>query len=128
MADKRKDTDANLITSGLAEIVKQVRLVLRLWGDPRVAAWTKAIPPIALAYVISPIDFLPDLALGLGQLDDVAVVLLGMKLFVELCPPEVVRQHLEDLGATLSGGQPRGGAAQDQGEVIDGSYRIIEED
>jgi uncharacterized membrane protein YkvA (DUF1232 family) len=128
MADKRKERDTNLITGGLAEIIRQVRLVIRLWSDPRVATWVKTIPPIALAYTILPFDFLPDLILGLGQLDDVAIVLLGMKLFVELCPPEVVRQHLEDLGATVSSGQPQEGVAQDQGEVIDGSYRVVEED
>jgi uncharacterized membrane protein YkvA (DUF1232 family) len=124
MADKGKETDTSLITSGLAEIIKQLRLVLRLWSDPQVAPWVKVIPPVALAYVIFPIDFLPDLALGLGQLDDVAIVLLGIKLFVELCPPEVVRQHLEDLGAVSQEDVAR----QNQGEVIDGSYRVVEED
>jgi uncharacterized membrane protein YkvA (DUF1232 family) len=128
MADKRKETDMNLITGGLAEIIRQVRLVLRLWSDPRVAVWVKAIPPIALAYTIFPFDFIPDPILGLGQLDDLAIILLGMKLFVELCPPEVVRQHLEDLGATLRGEKTPKDLTADQDEVIDGSYRVIEKD
>jgi uncharacterized membrane protein YkvA (DUF1232 family) len=105
MADEHKEPDKNLITGGLAEIIKQVRLVLRLWGDERVAPWVKVIPPIVLAYAIFPLDFLPDFGLGLGQLDDIAIILLGMKLFVELSPPEIVRQHLDDLASALSGDQ-----------------------
>jgi uncharacterized membrane protein YkvA (DUF1232 family) len=128
MADEHKETDKNLITGGLAEIIKQVRLVLRLWGDERVAPWVKVIPPIVLAYAIFPLDFLPDFGLGLGQLDDIAIILLGMKLFVELSPPEIVRQHLDDLASALSGNQSGETASQDQGEVIEGSYRVLEED
>jgi hypothetical protein len=40
-------------------------------------------------------------ALGLGQLDDLAVLLLGTKLFIELSPPDVVREHLLALGAKI---------------------------
>jgi uncharacterized membrane protein YkvA (DUF1232 family) len=54
-----------------------------------------------LGYVLVPVDLVPDVALGLGQLDDVAVVLLGLKLFIELSPPDVVRDHLRALGARI---------------------------
>ena len=38
---------------------------------------------------------------GLGQLDDLAVLLFGVKLFIELAPPAVVREHLLALGARI---------------------------
>ena len=31
----------------------------------------------ALAYVLSPVDFIPDLALGFGQIDDIVVLVLA---------------------------------------------------
>ena len=73
----------------------------RLFQDERVPVWTKLIPPAALLYVLSPIDFIPDVVAGLGQLDDIAVVLIGMKLFIELAPRDVVREHLAALGARV---------------------------
>ncbi len=85
----------------LQEIVRHARLAWRLFQDERVPVWTKLIPPAALLYVLSPIDFIPDVVAGLGQLDDIAVVLIGMKLFIELAPRDVVREHLAALGARV---------------------------
>ena len=94
----------------LAEIIKNAKLAWRLMVDPRVSPWLKAIPPATLLYLLFPIDFLPDPVLGLGQLDDIAVILLGVKLFIELCPQEIVRQHLRQMSS------------------IPGSYRVVDEE
>ncbi len=93
--------DGNALLAWLRDVVRQVRLAWRLFWDRRVPLWTKLIPPAALAYALFPADIIPDWALGLGQLDDVAVVLMGIKLFIELAPPEVVREHLRALGARI---------------------------
>jgi uncharacterized membrane protein YkvA (DUF1232 family) len=95
----------------LAETLKQGRLILRLLGDRRVPIWPKLIIPATVAYILWPVDLLMDPILGLGQLDDVAVLLIGLKLFVELCPTDIVRQHLDELAS-----------------VIEGSYRVVTED
>jgi hypothetical protein len=34
-------------------------------------------------------------------LDDAAVLWIGSNLFVELCPPEVVAEHMRALGSNL---------------------------
>ncbi len=81
----------------LTEIIRQARLAWRLLLDPRVPLWVKTIVPASLIYLISPVDFVPDVIPGLGQLDDLAVVVVGVKLFIELCPPEIVREHLQEL-------------------------------
>ena len=83
---------------------------------------TKLIPPAALGYVLFPVDIIPDVALGLGQLDDIAVLLLGIKLFIELAPPDVVREHLVALGARIKEWR-----VEEEGEtsvVIEGDYRL----
>ncbi|HIE38873.1 MAG TPA: DUF1232 domain-containing protein [Anaerolineales bacterium] len=87
--------------SWIQELLRQARLAWRLFLDPRVPWITKMIPPAVLVYLLSPIDILPDFSLGLGQLDDIAVLLLGTKLFIDLCPTDVVQEHLEALGAKI---------------------------
>jgi len=85
------------------DLVMRVRLILRLLGDRRVSAWLKIIPIAGLLYLISPLDLIPDIALPvLGELDDAAVLWLTNYLFVELCPPNVVQEHVRALTAATS--------------------------
>jgi uncharacterized membrane protein YkvA (DUF1232 family) len=81
----------------VVELARNVRLAWRLLRDNRVALWIKAIIPVTIVYLISPIDIIPDALLGLGQLDDLAVILLGFKAFIDLCPPEIVKEHLAEI-------------------------------
>lgn len=84
----------------LREFVMRLKLILRLMGDRRVSFLLKLLPIGALAYLISPIDLAPGFALPIvGALDDAAVVSLGAYLFVELCPPGVVKEHLRALAS-----------------------------
>ena len=81
----------------IADIVRNVRLIWRLFTDRHVPVWTKAVPLLALAYVIFPLDFIPDALLGLGQLDDLTIVLLGLKAFISLSPADIVAQYRNKL-------------------------------
>jgi uncharacterized membrane protein YkvA (DUF1232 family) len=111
MPEKKRLRDPGETAGLLSEVLKQGRLILRLLGDGRVPIWPKLIIPATAVYILSPIDILADPMLGLGQLDDIAVFLIGMKLFVELCPTEIVREHLDNLSA-----------------VVSGSYRVVVEE
>lgn len=78
-----------------AGLFKPVR---KAWGymkNPLVPWWVKLIPILVILYVISPLDFLPDAVLGLGQLDDIGIILIGLKLFFMLIPKPVVDQGNE---------------------------------
>jgi uncharacterized membrane protein YkvA (DUF1232 family) len=81
------------------DLVRQFRLIWRLIKDRRVPLWMKAVPFLSLAYLLVPADLVPDILVGLGQLDDMAVLALGVKLFTELVPDHVVREHREELAA-----------------------------
>jgi uncharacterized membrane protein YkvA (DUF1232 family) len=76
-----------------------IKLFSRLVRDPRVALRSKLVPLGVLGYLILPVDLLPDVFLVLGQIDDLVVILLGLKLFVRLCPPEVVQAHVKAIAA-----------------------------
>src|SRR5215813_10863065 len=75
-----------------------LKLFSRL-GDPRVSLKSKLVLAGISAYVILPTDFLPDILLGFGQLDDLLVVYLGLKLFLRLCPRDVVQEHVKSIAA-----------------------------
>jgi uncharacterized membrane protein YkvA (DUF1232 family) len=74
-----------------------LKLFLFLFQDARVSLVAKLVPLAILAYLILPVDLLPDFLPALGQLDDLVVLLLGLKLFLRLCPPEVVQQHVKAI-------------------------------
>jgi uncharacterized membrane protein YkvA (DUF1232 family) len=75
------------------------KLFSRLLRDSRVSAGAKLVVAGILTYVALPTDLLPDFLLGVGQLDDITVILGGLKLFLKLCPPEVVQEHLQSISA-----------------------------
>jgi len=76
-----------------------LKLFLRLFVDPRVSLGPKLVPLGILVYLIVPVDLLPDFFLVLGQIDDLVVILLGLRLFLRLCPPEVVQEHVKAIAA-----------------------------
>lgn len=80
-----------------AEIWQQVRLVYYLMRDRDVPIYLKLLPFLALGYLIFPLDFLPDIAPIVGQLDDLTVLLLGAKVFIELAPQDIVARYQEQL-------------------------------
>ena len=116
------DTSALLVW--IKDVARQARLAWRLFWDRRVPLWTKLIPPVALGYILFPLDIIPDVAPGLGQLDDVAVLLIGVKLFIELSPPDVVQEHLRALGARIKEWRAVEDEEGESSVVIEGEYEL----
>jgi uncharacterized membrane protein YkvA (DUF1232 family) len=86
----------------LRDFVQRLKLIGKLMGDSRINFFLKLIPIAALAYLISPIDLAPGVALPvIGVLDDAAVLWIGSTLFVELCPPTVVKEHMAQLQSNV---------------------------
>jgi uncharacterized membrane protein YkvA (DUF1232 family) len=78
-------------------LLAQARLAFRLFREPRVPLVLKAVPLLAVLYVISPIDFVPDFIPGLGQLDDLGIILAALELFVRLSPGGAQTFHREAI-------------------------------
>jgi len=109
-------------------LLTQSRLILRLLKDSRVPGWVKIIPLGGLLYLLSPIDLVPGFVIpGLGQVDDVVVLLLALKTFIDLSPPGVVREHLEQLFGKTKVVEPHR-YHPSSGTTIDAPYRIVEDD
>jgi hypothetical protein len=113
-------------TNVFQDVINRVKLILRLMGDSRVSPWLKLIPLGSLVYFIWPID-IPT------PIDDVALVWLASYMFVEMCPPDVVQEHLENLNRTIPGRVVKEVKTPDEpadepsgpveGEVIEGDFR-----
>jgi uncharacterized membrane protein YkvA (DUF1232 family) len=101
------------------DLLAKIKLIGRLMADRRVPFWTKMLPIGALAYVVSPVDFIMGIP-GLDAIDDVAVLWLGSTLFIELCPPDVVAELSQDLLGE--------GNETDSGDVIDGEVSDVTRD
>ena|SRR5215210_7856139 len=78
------------------DFVNRLKLIFKLLGDSRVSPLVKLIPVGALAYLVSPIDIIMGIP-GVAALDDAAILWMGSNLFIELCPPEVVQEHMQAI-------------------------------
>jgi uncharacterized membrane protein YkvA (DUF1232 family) len=70
-----------------------LRLLRGLFRDPRVARHHKVLLVAGLAWILSPIDLLPDFLPIVGGLDDVAVALLVSRYVLRRIPEEVIADH-----------------------------------
>lgn len=77
----------------LMSLASQARLAWRLVREPQVPLLVKSVIPAAGVYLLSPIDLLPDFLPGLGQIDDVALIIAAVTVFLRLCPPAAVAFH-----------------------------------
>lgn len=99
----------------------------RLLWDPRVPSMLKILLPVAaMVYWISPIDLLPGL-----PFDDIAVMILALKMFINLAPNATANgtdtndSTYQSNGFHQNGAQ---GAGFDDGDVIDTTWQVIDDD
>jgi uncharacterized membrane protein YkvA (DUF1232 family) len=112
-------------TGLLSEIIANARLAYKLFRDPRVSKVTKvAVPGLVVAYMLLPIDLFPDLIPVLGQLDDLAVIALALKFFVDMSPKWLVEFYRDELaGRPSTATDPK--VAQ-HNNTVEGDYRVID--
>ena len=67
--------------------LKTYKLVIQDSKTPRIAKWLLGI---AIAYALSPIDFIPDFIPVIGLLDDAVIVPLLVVLALKVTPREIV--------------------------------------
>jgi uncharacterized membrane protein YkvA (DUF1232 family) len=90
-----------------------VRLLGRMLKDARVPKAEKALFVAAIVYVISPIDFIPDVFPFIGQVDDIYVVALTLLRLINRTDDSVVRQlwsgggDIVALADTIAGLAPK---------------------
>ena len=104
-------------------IIGDLATAWRLLWDPRVPTLLKLLLPVAAAvYWISPIDLMPGL-----PFDDIALMILALKLFINMAPQAAAEGPVSD--GTASSYRNNGYHSQgfDDGEVIDTTWQVIDE-
>lgn len=92
--------------SGFADLILLLPdltvLMVRLMRDDRVPPGSKAIAVLALGYLFSPIDLVPDILFGpIGLVDDLLVVGTALSRMLNHVHPDVVRSHWSGRGDAL---------------------------
>lgn len=100
MAKNDKSPSANIKDVGfLGELWQQVRLVFYLIKDREVPIYLKVLPLVGVLYTLFPIDIITDVVPVLGQLDDLTILLIGAKVFIEMAPPQVVARYMDQMNS-----------------------------
>jgi len=123
MTNEKKSRDVISAPGGIfSGLSNQVKLIIRLMADRRVNPLIKLLPLGTLAYLISPVDMVP------GPFDDGMVIWLGTAAFIELCPPDIVKEHLDIIKKTIPAEWSESGKDKKDGEdvVIDTEYRDVD--
>jgi uncharacterized membrane protein YkvA (DUF1232 family) len=91
-----------LAAKELALLVPNLVLLFKdLLRDPAIPRGPKVALAIAIVWLVSPIDLLPEFLPVLGPLDDAVVAALVLRYLVRRAGPEVVRNHWRGDPRTL---------------------------
>jgi hypothetical protein len=78
----------------IAHLPSFVRVFYRLMTDRRVSPLAKLVPLLGLLLLCTPpaleLDFIP----LVGELDWLLVIFFTLKVFIWLCPADIVREHV----------------------------------
>jgi len=102
----------------IKSVWQRVRLAIRLLREPTLSWFFKAIPVAAVLYVASPLDLIPDVLPVIGEVDDIAILLIALELFVKISPSRIVAYHQTAIDAGR-----RFSRMPHDGPVIDAEFR-----
>jgi len=111
----------------LRGLYDRVVVTFKLMFDGRVSFWAKLVPLLSLVYLLVPIDLLPEIALGpVGAVDDVTIIAIAFGMFMQIAPPDVVREHLRKMGSPLAN---QFGSTPDYGDddIVEGTAEYTDE-
>ncbi len=74
------------------EVKKDIAVLWLASKDERTPNGAHLMSSIVLAYVLSPIDLIPDFIPVIGYLDDVLIIALGIKLAIKWIPAELLAE------------------------------------
>jgi uncharacterized membrane protein YkvA (DUF1232 family) len=91
-----------LVTDAVLMMPNIIKLIGRLLRDPRVPRRAKITLGLAAAYVVSPIDLIPEVIPVIGWADDVLVLMFAIDSLIDRAGNEVVEELWDGPGDLLS--------------------------
>lgn len=77
----------------IGQLPKYIRLLGGLLADRRVSIVDKLLVGAAIAYIVAPVDLVPDFVPFLGQVDDVYLLVLALQRLIRNAGHRVVVDH-----------------------------------
>jgi uncharacterized membrane protein YkvA (DUF1232 family) len=90
------------VLAAIRHLPSYLRLLLGLMGDRRVSRLDRFLVLAAAAYIVSPIDFVPDLIPFLGEIDDLFLLVLALQRLIDNAGRRVLLDHWRGDPAALS--------------------------
>ena len=77
----------------IQQIPSYLKLLVGLMRDSRVSRVDRLLVFAALAYIVSPFDFIPDFLPFLGQVDDIFLLMLALQRLIDHTGRRVLMDH-----------------------------------
>jgi uncharacterized membrane protein YkvA (DUF1232 family) len=101
---KERRHQRGVLREAITLIPNFLKLLYRLFKDRRAPLAEKALLAGTIVYIISPLDFIPDLMPFIGQVDDIYLVALVVLRLLSRTDDLVIREHWDggsDLAALV---------------------------
>lgn len=90
-----------LVTDAVMMMPNIIKLVGRLLKDPRVPRRAKIALGLAGAYVLSPIDIIPEAIPVVGWVDDIVLIMFAIDSLIDRAGTDIVEEHWDGPGDLL---------------------------
>lgn len=99
------------ITYWAKKLKSEIYILYYASRDPRVSWLTKLFIALLVAYILSPVDLIPDFIPVLGYLDDLIIVPVGITIALRMIPEPVVTEAKAKAGHLVRKAKSWAGAA-----------------
>jgi uncharacterized membrane protein YkvA (DUF1232 family) len=101
MTDLSARASSPAVDKAISALPNLVKLGYRLMRDPRVPVKQKAFLGAALAYLVSPVDVIPDFIPFLGRADDLVILAFALNAMFDAAGEALVHEHWDGTGDVL---------------------------
>ncbi|MGI9609753.1 MAG: YkvA family protein [Acidimicrobiia bacterium] len=101
MTDLSSRASNPAVDKAISAVPNLVKLGYRLLRDPRVPLKHKAFLGGALAYLVAPVDVIPDFIPLIGRADDLLMLALALNAMFDAAGEAIVHEHWDGTGDVL---------------------------
>lgn len=102
VAERPRTGAKRTVMDTIRQLPNYVRLLFGLLTDGRVAAVDKLLVAAAVAYILAPVDLIPDFIPFLGEVDDVFLLVTALQRLIANAGRSVVLQYWAGDAADLT--------------------------
>ena len=96
MDSRPKNSLGKNLNESVRRLLKEFRVIRRVLAHPQAPWHAKVVAGCAVGYIVSPIQLIPNFIPVIGQMDDVAVVILALRYIKRRVPKTVLDECEND--------------------------------